>query len=909
MHAWARFRLANRLWLALLGVLASATCVWGQWNDSFEGGEPRWLLVESDCQAQLTEHEISLLVPHGGRTCELMELACAHGSLALLAYPIEPCTIIPEFRPRLWTRCSSGRIRLGVRVIFPFAAHPVTGGRLTTILWGDSYSDPGQWQMLQVDDMISRMNEETVAIRKRFGPEIRLDGAYLDCVVVNAYTGPGRYRFQIDDLELRGMVTMAAIGNPPPADWRENWRWRYETPSAESRFWSAPNAPPVWLQYRGEELLWVKSLGFSGVVTDQLPSREYLTQLQQANLGIISPPPSYAVEFADETLPFLKGWLIGAALDSRQTDLARQQAERVSALPTELHKPLIAEALEDYFEFSRVADEVIVPQPIPTSAGSPREKIAWLSAQLSVTKQRNQGWVSVNLGIPPTLVDQYKSALQLVAPESDASDVVVDPLGFRIQVVHSILGGAKGFLWRTFRPLDIQNNADSTQIAAVRWIQSDLRLWGPWIVAGQPIQPPVLSDSNWISNAWRVADSELVILETAVDGSQFCVPPTFASPIELQLTTSAVGQQVFRLTGGSLERLETDSTPVGLKWRVARPAPIESFLISASPSVIHFARGHLERNAARNAADQLEIVSYNLGLAANLVTARNAGSEITEGNPRIPTQLLSQAQRQIDSGLQALQTGQTAAATQLALEASDTVQTVLYDGFQSALTGLQSPQSSPLITTPASLHLHWQIADACRRSQWRELPLPGSQFSDLNSLLSSGWSQQRRLEDAVNLHVELLPPTQQRAAGLRMAAYSRRADREISGGFEGASLRVRSAASPVRAGQLLRVVAQARIVNTSSEPGCGLLVYDNQVGPSLGQLVRGRVGEVVPVELYRFVVADGEFRLLAECRGECDIVLESVQLSVIEPATNRRSYVATPLNPTFLDVPIDQDAP
>ncbi len=62
----------------------------------------------------------------------------------------------------------------------------------------------------------------------------------------------------------------------------------------------------------------------------------------------------------------------------------------------------------------------------------------------------------------------------------------------------------------------------------------------------------------------------------------------------------------------------------------------------------------------------------------------------------------------------------------------------------------------------------------------------------------------------------------------------------------------------------------------------------------MGQLVRGQPGELKEIELYRFVVRDGELRVLAECRGQCDIVIESLSASVIEPATNRQTYPTAP---------------
>ncbi len=106
---------------------------------------------------------------------------------------------------------------------------------------------------------------------------------------------------------------------------------------------------------------------------------------------------------------------------------------------------------------------------------------------------------------------------------------------------------------------------------------------------------------------------------------------------------------------------------------------------------------------------------------------------------------------------------------------------------------------------------------------------------------------------------------------------------------------MRSAPADVELGQLVRVSAKARVLRSAPSEDNGLLVYDNQAGPDLGQMISGKQGEVISVELYRFIVNDVDFRLLAECRGECDIILEDIQVSAIDPAENRQGFVTNPL--------------
>lgn len=894
----------NRIAIILLVALGPAAAQ-AQRMDSFEGGELRWQLVDSDCQAQLATHELSQIMAHGGSSSELVELACGAGTTALLAYPIEPCRILDEFHPAVWVRSSSGRIQLGVRVIFPLDEHPVTEGRLSTIIWGDIYTETGQWQMLEVSGLANKLADEIIGLRQRFGSNLNLENPYIDCLVVNGYTGPGRCRIQLDDLNLRGLVSLAATGQPPPANWRERWRWHQLPPlTAEQKYWKNGNRPITWLHYHQESLPWLKSLGFSGLVLSELPSERQLSSMVEADLVAIVPPPPHNLTFNETAAPAIQGWFIGAALDARQAETARTAAMRVAQMPSELQRPLVAEALEQYWLFSRIADEVILPFPAPSAAGTTREKMAWTAQNLETTKKRGAGWVSIWVGPNPALVDQIRAAHRVIDPDSEFDGTQANPLGLRHQVACAVLAGARGFVFRPFQPLEISGAGEGATLAALRWIHDDLSLWGPWIVGGQVIAAPTIDRNDYATASWSVSQSRLVLAVANGPSAQHCVPSTADKPLTFSIASPTSPQQVLRLSAGRLERMDAQQTPAGLTWSVTEPEPIESFVVTANPLVIDFARNQLSKQADQRAADQLEVVSYNLGLASRVVEARYP---VIEGDPSRSgaaedLRRLGLASRHIEQGYQALHARQATAATTLAMRASERIQAVLSEALQVANSNLAVPQSSPLVVSPVALGYHWQLASACQRSEWRELPIPGAEFRDPQQMEALGWSLEQRPLEQAEVQVEFLPPQAEHSAGLRLAAYASPTENRqstisqtpIAGGYEGASSRIRSSAASVQAGQLVRVAAKARILRAPTSPDSGVLIYDNQAGPSLGQLVRGNAGELVSIELYRFIVADGEFRVLAECRGQCDIVLESISTSVIAPAVNRRSYVTNP---------------
>ncbi len=922
-------------WLVIAIFLSFGSAVFGQRIDSFEGGGPRWILAESDCSAQLTEHEISVIAPHGGRTSELLELACSNGTNAVLAYPIEPAIALNEFEPRTWVRCASGGIQFGVRVVFPLDIHPITGGRLTAILWGEIYSTPGTWQALHVRQIERLLNEEIISLRQIHGQKLQLDGAYIDSVVLNAYTGSGRYRMQIDDLNLQGLIPLTATGASLPVDWRQRWRWRHELPSREQQFWAQSNRTPVWLAHSGEALPWVRSIGFNGVMLNQVPTEGQLSELRQSELNALCPPPSYAIDFDPLDARVIKGWLVGVAMDAGQAEYARDQAILASQLGDALSRPLVGESLEQHWRFGRIADELFVPQLARSSPGSWQFKQQWLAEKLSVLRPRSQGWVSISADVGPIITSQFNAAesalfgrpsqlsyltdMQLeqglveIPNAASSQQFVADPLGYRHQAVAAVVAGARSLLLRTSHPLEDGSFADHAQIAAVRWTNHDLMTWGPWVAHGQMMARPYLSRQDYEGAVWSVSNSRLVIVCANSDITQYCVPNTFDRPLEIDLPRQNSLQQVVRITDGRAEVMPVESTRQAVKWAVEQPQPVEAFVVTSNPVVLSYLRKQLELTAPSSAVDRLDVVRFNLEKATELIDARFAQGPNEQVNLEAARPYLAQlatAQRYLDQASDAIRRRDVDRAARLAMQASDQIQAVFVQSYLVATENLSSPQASPFVLTPATLRMHWQLADACSRATWQDVAIPAGSFENLQEMLDSGWTQQRRLQEKVEMRVELVPSATNRlavstlaghntsASGLRLAAYQKPSEREevesLEGGYEGASLRVRSAAVNVPAGYLVRVAATARLVRSTDRPDAGVLLYDNQAGPSLGQLIQGDSGTEQSVEMYRFMRDDGEFRILAECRGECDVVLEGVRISVIRPAQRNPNFETTP---------------
>ncbi len=344
-----------------------------------------------------------------------------------------------------------------------------------------------------------------------------------------------------------------------------------------------------------------------------------------------------------------------------------------------------------------------------------------------------------------------------------------------------------------------------------------------------------------------------------------------------------------------------------MSWEIPQPDPIEICVLTDNPIVERYVSRTVNQSGTEAAEDMLDIANHQLLLASRVTAARWPAGD---GLAVRYNSTISAAQALVEQGYNRLRANRPRQALDAAGQAYDAAQMILHESYTVAISNLASPQSSPLVLSPATLPYHWSVADACRRSTWRPLPIPAGEFSNLDTMIEAGWTQQRRLNERADMRVELVPassqdtdspktsdsPKNNSTLGLRLAALAR-PGQVLPGGYEGATIRVRSAPAEVRQGEMVRIVGRAIIRQAPRDPGAGLLVYDNKGGPALGQLIRGAAGEVVPIELYRFVTDDQPLRVLTELRGACDIVLEGLSLSAIEPAENFQRYTTTPIRP------------
>src|SRR5260370_20507995 len=212
---------SRRAWLALAVGVAVSFSGWTQGQqihrNGFEGREPVWIKGSADANFQETLHETTDLAARTGQRCEHLLLNADQGSFIYYLYPTQRAPVSEDLSIRVWIRWTRPGLQLLGRLVLPLEHNPKKPDELlTTLLRGDPYQNVGRWQPLELRQPIKIAKEQQQLLRLEMNRDVNFSGAYVDCLYLNVYGGPGKTEVWIDDLEIGPVIESPGEVSPPP---------------------------------------------------------------------------------------------------------------------------------------------------------------------------------------------------------------------------------------------------------------------------------------------------------------------------------------------------------------------------------------------------------------------------------------------------------------------------------------------------------------------------------------------------------------------------------------------------------------------------------------------------------------------------------------------------------------------
>lgn len=869
------------VWLLLLPAVASAD-IW----DGFEEAGTTWKVAEADGSVRVLAHERTWRVSRGGHASEYLRLACGAGTYAYIAYDIPPTLAIGELQMGLWLKSDRVGPQLWARVVLPRTREPRGQRPVSILIPGSSYSGDGVWEKLALENLPLLIERQARVLRAQLGTNIDTREAYVDKLVLNAYTQPGAIGLWIDDLEVTGQVTYEkqkgtdarAVTFEESIDETQGVQLDGSMVLIEGR-----PAQLRIIEHNGESLEWLQSLGFNTVLLKTAATPELLSEAQRISMWLIAPPAREGQDIAISRAhdPVL-AWMLGNKLGPLELDTARNIARELRSVDSARGRPLIAQANSPLSAYSRCASMLFLEPPALGGSFEMADYSQWFVERTRLARPGTP-LIAMLPSEPPVTTQIQVDALRprTILPH------VIDYEQLRLLTFTAIASGVRGVCYRSDTRLDGQHPTALQRADTLRLLNAELRLVEPWMAAGSPAGDVEVDDPAVRISALQTDRARLLVVRRYLPGQQWVVTPVEKDRVSLVMPGTPSAMHAYRLSVTSMEPLLHKRVTGGTHMAIESAGVCSLVVLTQDPLVLNrVARdlGQLEMQHAR--------LYYEL-TARKLEIASQALAELPAGAFPAATATLQQARANLQQALRLVSAQDRRGAQKFTSQADAQLATIQRGHWQAATLAFASPVESPLCTHFATLPAHYELAERLKVAHWSDNMLAGGDMEQLDLLLQAGWRNQRDPNVAVDSAVQLAPQPRTGQSSLHMRAFVAQPN-EAPSIVETPPVWVTTPAITVGRNKMVRVRGYVRTSSAIAGSQDGVMVFDSIGGQALASRIVSADGWR-QFTLFRVVPEDTTLTLTLALTGIGEAWIDDLDIAVLDLPTPRERPSREPM--------------
>jgi hypothetical protein len=770
-------------------------------------------------------------------------------------------------------------------------------------VFGTSYSDTGRWQQLRIEGIPRLLARQVWALRSQLGPKIDGREAYVERVLLNVYGGPGVTNVWIDDLEVAGF---ASAGSPPPGG---KPRQPVMPPTANEAInpgslpgsarvpFDSPPRPGVQLsgsvllldgqpllprviEYQGEPLALVKQLGFNAIWLRQVPPPQLCDQAQRLGLGLVCPPPRPANadapaalgQFGPEFQPVL-AWDLGHDLIGEQLDGVGRWAEAVRAADSRQRRPLICSARNELRGYSRQVDLLLIDRrPLGTSMEL-ADYASWVRRQPLLARPGTPVWTTVQTQ-PNEGLRRQLAALSpgRPLPGTAAGEQI------RLLVYTAISAGSRGLVFLSHSPLGATDPDTRQRAADLELLNLELQLIEPWAAGGTFVSTAETTVPEVAGAVLRMDRTRLVLPIWTGPGAQCVTSQSTIEELPLVVPGTPESDAAYQLAVGRLAPLRKKRATGGIR------VTLEDFGLSG---MVFFAQDPLIIDAVTRRAAGLGKRQAELQCALAQEKFRTVTEVVGQLARHTPptvsaTQRLEAAHRSLQLCSSQLAAGQFPTAASHAAGALRPLRLLERACWQFAMTGQNSPLSSPGTASFTTLPWHWDLMDRLAGCRAGPNLLPGGDFECLDVMMQSGWRHYQHPVEGIRTAADLIAEARHSGLlGLRLTARADDAENPPAM-IETPPLWITSPAVAVEAGQVVRIHGWVNIPAAVTGSVDGLMIVDSLAGDDLAVRI-DKTGGWKEFTLYRAAREPAAVSVTFALSGLGEARIDDVTIQVLKP--------------------------
>jgi hypothetical protein len=914
----------NKAWLAWAVGIILLFAIWAPaqqiLRNGFEGREPVWIKGFADANFQEILHETTDLVARTGQRSEHLQLNAEQGSYIYYLYPTQRAPLTDDLSLRVWVRSTRPGLQLLGRLVLPLERNPKKPDEpLTTLLRGDQYQNVSRWQPLELRQPINIAREQQQLLRLEMKRDINFSGAYIDCIYLNVYGGPGRSEVWIDDLEIGPVDEAPAQASSPERSLAPS-NSSGGSPSLTTR--PGDSHPPVTgrrpaviemnqnhvmvsgrpfliraIRHSDTDLSALRDAGFNTIYVDAATPSQLVEKAADLGFWIIpalnvsrpDAPSTSAESLTKDINKFILNdallcWDLGAGLteDKKDKDALNRAARAIRSVDPQ--RPLTADVWDGFADYSLTLDLMGVHRwPLLTTLelSDYRE---WLDQRRRLNRPGAFMWTWVQTHLPDWFTQM---AYQKPGSATFEEPIGPEPEQIRLLTYIALSAGYRGLgFWSDRFLADSHQGRD--RLLTLALLNQELLLLEPILQSAKdPIWRPTSNPE--VKAAIFHTDRGILILPIWMGkGAQFVPSQSTTPKLSIIVPGAPLGTQPWQITPVEVRSLEQERVVGGTRVTIPEFSLTTAILFTADNSptgvLVYFQDRvrHQREIAAQWAKDLAQI---------ELAKVMRVNEEIeAAGHPQPDgAELIQKARSYFEKCLQAWENHDYRKTYQEADYVMRSLRVLMRSHWTKAIEGLSTPVASPYAVSFYTLPTHWRFMDAVHGATFASNVLPGGDFELGPESVPHNWSPQETTIDKVTLESRRVMDQPKEGRRCLMLKVTPQNPEAVPQALERTFLAINTPAVRLTPGTLVQISGWMRIPKPILASPDGALLFDSAGGEPLGVRLARATGWT-KFTLYRRVPDSGLISVTLALTGIGTVYFDDIR---IEPEVPSAPYVQT----------------
>jgi hypothetical protein len=871
-------------------------------RNGFETREVAWIRGTADTRYSELVHDITDAAFRSGQYSEHLDITSEQGNSITYYYPTSKAPISDDLSVSLWLRASRPGAQLMARLVLPKERNPNNLDEpLTTILRGDLYQESKRWYRMELRRPANLARQQQQIMRARLQRDVDFTDAYIDQLILNVYSGPGRTELWIDDLEIGPVLesspfqTTSRATNPakllPPG---ESPRTQKRTALVElDRGQLRVNERRFFIRgirYSDTPLKVLRDAGFNTIWFDHGASPALLEEAINLGLWLVpllpatdsDPRLASAENLQSEMSRFLERdavlfWDMGGGLTEEQSALITRTVRLIHAADPQ--RPVGADAWDGLEPYSLSLDLLGVHRwTLMTGLELPQYR-RWLNQRRLLAHSGVFLWTWVQTHLP----DWY-TALVYERPGIAGFEEPIGPQPEQIRLLTYIAlsAGCRGLGYWSDRFL-ADSHYGRDRLLMMGLLNQELRMLEPLLVTADE---PGTDDSSWIGTSnenikaavLRTAKGLLVLPIWVGKGAQFVPGQSAIANLTLTIPQVPIGTQAWEVSPAEVRCLRQERVIGGTKITIPEFGLTTAIVFTSDngPNGIVVRFQDQVRQLAPLAAQWAAYLAQE-----ELSKVGRVQEQLVKLAHPLPDgeKLMEDAQKRSRASVDLFNKGNYREAYAEAQRALRPLRILMRAQWEDAVKELQGlGVASPYAVSFYTLPRHWRFMAQVHEGRPGSNLLPNGDFELPPERTPEGWSLQETTLDAVTLVARRV--TDEPAEGkqcLMLKIDPKNPQLPLSAALERTFLAINSPNVRLQPGSIVRISGRIRIPKPITASVDGALLYDSAGGEPLAI----RLTEPAPWKqftLYRRVPASGMMNVTLALTGLGTVYFDDIRI-------------------------------